>query len=287
LSYSGKTYLRLMLLAHPDLMITRRTKMWTRFLGRFDDLSEHDNLERCLDAMMQARHVRELQPDLDRVRREFYQGPATYAHLFEILHRQHAEMLGKRRWGDQLGRVEAYADHIFAAYPTAKMIHMVRDPRQRCAISAATSRHRQAKLGWETAAWRHSVRLAKRNHVRYPGRYLVLQYEKLLGCREKTLRRVCAFIGEAFLPEMLNVDGVPHTENGPLENIRAELAQSMNDRETALFQAGVGRELNALDYSPRQVQLSAWEWLLLTTIDLPLNLAGQFLWWATEDKRAN
>lgn len=279
LSYSGKTYLRLMLSAHSSLSITRRTKMWRRYYGRYGDLTKRENFERCLKDMLQAKHVQELHPDPDRIRREFFPDMQTYAQLFSLFHAHNAERLGKRRWGDQMGKVEEYADIIFEAFPTARIIHMMRDVRERCQVSIATPRYRRAKLGWETAEWRHSARLAQRNVARYPERYLIVNYEALLGCREQTLRHICAFIHESFSPDMLRVDGVPAMENFDPDRGRPEITP---DREMVLLQSRLRNEMTALDYQPRSIQISVEDWLLLALVDLPFNLAGQALWWVRE-----
>ena len=68
LSFSGKTQLRLLLGTHPNIVITRRTRMWTRFYGRFGDLSRPENFERCLEAMLRNKHICALNPDPARIR---------------------------------------------------------------------------------------------------------------------------------------------------------------------------------------------------------------------------
>lgn len=283
LSYSGKTYLRLMLMAHPNLVITRRTKMWTRYYGRFGNLSHNDNFERCLQTMLRAKHIQALQPDPDRIRREFWQGPPMYGRLFALFHAHHAERVAKPRWGDQLGRVEAFADPIFAAYADAKMIHMVRDPRVRTADTLAASRYRRAKLGWETAAWRRSARLARRNAKQYPGRYQIVHYEDLLSRPEETVRHVCRFLGESFEPQMLTVETVPGLPHGVAANGGG---QSIADREVVLLQASAGSEMAALAYPPRSLQLSVSDSVLLPLVDWPLHLAGQTLWWVQQGRKS-
>jgi hypothetical protein len=59
-SRSGKTLMRWMLSSHPRIVVTRRTEMWTRFYGRFGDLTEPANLERCLRAMLERRQIADL-----------------------------------------------------------------------------------------------------------------------------------------------------------------------------------------------------------------------------------
>ena len=97
LDRSGKTLLRLSLSAHPNLALTRRTYLWPRFFNRYGDLSRGDNFERCLRAMLQRKPIQVLQPDAERIRREFWQGEASYARLFALLHQHYAERQGKPR----------------------------------------------------------------------------------------------------------------------------------------------------------------------------------------------
>jgi hypothetical protein len=306
LSFSGKTQLRLLLGTHPNIVITRRTRMWTRFYGRFGDLSRPENFERCLEAMLRNKHICALNPDPARIREQFWQGTPAYERLFALIHEQHAERLGKPRWGDQLGSVEQYADPIFAAYPTARMIHLIRDPRARYAEKRssesssrkdaknakarrldelgtsseperrenlaifASSRQRfirdRTKVGWETAAWRRSAQLAQRNRQRYPNRYLVLHNEQLLGCPEQTLREVYEFLDESFFPAALSKHESLASDNGR--------PCAISGREVAFIQTYAKPEMLALGYRPQPVQLSFKDRASYLLVDWPVNLAG-------------
>jgi hypothetical protein len=274
LSYSGKTQLRLMLNAHPDIVITRRTAMWPRYYDRFGDLERDGNLAAALDAMFADAHVRSLNPDRRRIEREFMTGPRTYARLFGLFHAHNAEARGKRRWGDQLGRVEQYAVPIFGGFPEARLIHMVRDPRERYAVVRVSSRSRRGKPGWETAQWLDSARLARRNAQRFPGRTLTVRYEDLASDPERTLRAVCAFLGETFRPSMLPT-AVEESIGGRLW--RASPAP-LGARETAYIEQHAAGELSAFGYCLLRPSLSPRERLLSTVIDAPLNAGGALAW---------
>jgi hypothetical protein len=200
LSSSGKTPLRIVLSAHPDLSLTRKTYLWDRYYGRFGDLRDRRALDRCLRAIAADPSLASLQPDVEAVRRELAGGPPTYACLFGVLHRQAAARLGKRRWGEQLGFVERYADPIFADFPEARMIHMIRDPRDRMASLFREHRPRPGQRGWETAKWRRSAELAARNQLHHADGYRVVAYEALVDDTEATVRTLCAFVGEEYVP---------------------------------------------------------------------------------------
>ena len=298
LAYSGKTPLRLMLSAHPNLVLTRRTRMWTRFYNRYGDLGQPDNFDRCLAAMLQHKPIQALEPDPDRIRREFWQGPPTYGRLFALFHEHHAERLGKGRWGDQLGLVERYAEPIFAAYPTAKMIHMIRDPRDRYEASMARSRHRRGKVGWATAGWLHSVGLALRNKQRYPNRYKIVRYETLVSQPEETLGEILAFLGEESVPVAAMGEEITRyveekgriATGGPgwgsaVTGSGNGSPKAMSKRQVAFTQMYARRELDAFDYPLESFRFSARDRLLFCFVDWPVNWAGLVAWHTLKLKR--
>ena len=291
LDRSGKTLLRRMLGRHPRLALTRKTYLWTRFYNQYGDLAQSENLERCLQAMLKQRSIQAFQPDVKRIQREFRQGPATYERLFELFHQQNAERLGKQRWGDQLKLVERFAETIFASYPDAKMIHMVRDPRDRYTATLNDTPRRKTfrrpgwKAGWSVARWLYSARLAERNQRRFPERYLVLRYETLLQDPGGTLTEVCNFLGETFDPLMLEAENGPEEEADEREDLLRE--QRISAGETAFAQLIAAREMRRLGYGLEPVQLSAGKAATFTLVDLPLNLAGMMYWQLVEGRNFN
>ena len=60
-----------------------------------------------------------------------------------------------------------------------------------------------------TGRWLASTKMGKRNLQRYPGKYITVRYETLASEPEKTCREVCDFLGEAFEPSMLTMQGAP------------------------------------------------------------------------------
>lgn len=288
LDQSGKTPLRRMLSAHPDLLLTRRTYMWSRFYKQFGPLSNPANLERCLSAMLALKAIQEMHPDPLKIRREFIQGPQTYAHLFELFHRQNLERAGKRRWGDQLGLVERFADLIFSSYPDAKMIHMIRDPRDQSAEGVDKKHRGRGKSGWLTARWKFSAHLAQHNSRRYNKRYLVVRYEDLMQDTENVLRRICTFLNEDFLPAMLEVltstQNIDEEEQVEKHEYYPQLGASTRKTQITFTQLFARRDLIDLGYTVNPVALSAGERIKFSMIDLPANLAGMIAWNLTEGK---
>jgi hypothetical protein len=292
----GKTTLRAFLQSHPNISIPAvGSNMWTYFYNQFGDLGQTDNFERGLEAMLRYKHVQFLEPDADRIRREFRQGPPSYARLFALFQIHHAEREGKPRWGDQTGMIERYADPILAAYPEAQMIHMLRDPRDRYAGSLALWPGGKARVGGAAARWLYTTLLAKRNLKKYPGRYLTVRFEEMVFETEQTLRRVCAFLGEDFHPEMLAMPGAPDHRDKLIRRSHGDPAKSplspdyigiyrneVPAQEIALMQAVAKTSLERFGYALEPIQFSPRERMQYLFSTWPLNFARLFAWLVIE-----
>jgi Sulfotransferase family len=274
LSGTGKTQLRMVLGAHPDISLTRRTRMWNRYYARFGDLHEPVNLDRCLLAMLRDPGVQQLVPDERRVRRELAEGPRTYARLFGLMHQHFAERAGKRRWGDQLGFVERFAVPIFAAFPSARMVHMVRDPRHRSLPSGRLISG--PKLGWDTAMWVRSAELAIRNRRLYPDRYLILSYEAFSGSPVESAEAVCSFIGERILPPM--ADALRGLRFDGCNEVRPASIAGLSARDAAFLDRYAGCEMARFGYRQLGPRLSRRDRLAFGLATWPLNRLSMAVW---------
>jgi hypothetical protein len=206
---SGTTLMYALLASHPQLCMVRRTNMWRYFYERYGDLGDAANLEKCLSDMLRYRRLRHLDPDAARIRREFASGPRTYARLFALFHVHNAERATKPRWGDKSLHTEHFADHVFRAFPDARVVQMVRDPRDRYASVRYRNGRQLSRVGPATGRWLRSARAATRGCKRYPGRYLIVRYEDVVRDPEATMRRVCAFVDLPFAVGMLGMEAVP------------------------------------------------------------------------------
>ena len=270
--------------------MTRRSYMWTRIYNRYGDIGRSENFERCLNALLSRKDVRALQPDSERIRREFSQGEPTYGRLFALLHEHYAERLGKSRWGEQEAGIEQYADDVFAAYPAAKIIHMLRDPRNRYDEMLRTTppKVRVGRVGVNTADWLQSARVARHNQQSYPNHYLVLAYESLVTRPEDSLRKVCSFIGVDYVPAMLTLEGAVGFGEGNKPGTSAELetgvvefrldgSQVVSPREVAFMQTLARKEMMERGYTEQKIQFSTSEALLYYGLDWPLGLMRVFM----------
>lgn len=287
LDHSGKTLLRLALSAHPNIALTRRTHMWTDFYNRYGDLNDDGNFERCFQAMLDKKAISFLLPDEDRIKRDFLQGERSYARLFELFHVHFAETHGKKRWGEQEALIERYADPIFQAYPNARVIHMIRDPRTLYGeiLHSTNVRVRLGKVGSRSGLWQYSAELAHRNNKQYSDRYMVLTFERLMADPALALRDVCKFINEDYFPAMRTLDGTirfsagEDADSSPPDGwseSRIKMGFSSSSiltlREFRFIETVLRRRMAEFNYDETYLQIPVFS-LLLYYIELPFNLA--------------
>lgn len=291
---SGTTLLYALLASHPNISMARRSNMWRFFYGRYGDLAEPGNFERCLHDMTHYHKMRHLEADPDRIRREFWAGAPSYGRLFALLHEHHAERQGKPRWGDKSLHIEHYAGDIFAEFPDARVIQMVRDPRDRYASVRKRFGKDTPRLGAATARWLRAIRQGRRNLRRYPGRYRIVRYESLACAPEEALRAVCDFLGEPYEPVMLMMRGAAeYRESGGNSSFEAiapgvistrsigRFSAVLSASEIAFIQLTCGPEMAACNYDPVDVEFSPAGRLRFTVTTLPVQSLRLVGWWAT------
>jgi hypothetical protein len=297
LERSGTSLAYALLASHPNIAMTRRTNLWRHFFGQHGDLTDPENVERCLATMSRYKRLVVLDLDFARLRGEFLAGERTYPRLFALLEGQVAERIGRPRWGDKSLHTEHYADDILEAYPGARILHMIRDPRDRYASSYARWKVRRGGVGAGTAEWLSSVRLARRNERRHPDRYLIVRYETLATEPEASLAEICAFIDEPFTREMLSMEGAPDFREGGNSSYGkrdpgiistgsiGRFRDVLSPRQIAFVQFLAGREMSSFGYQPEPVSLARTQGLRLALFDLPVESARLLVWRARERVR--
>jgi len=291
LERSGTSLLYALLASHPSIAMTRRTNLWTYFYQQYGDLSQSKNFDRCLTAMMRYKRLLLLKPNPDRIRHEFWQGEPTYARLFALLEEHFAEQLGRPRWGDKSLNTERYADPIFAAYPNARILHMIRDPRDRYSSTVTRWKVSRGGAGAGTAMWLSSINFAERNLKKYPDRYKVVRYESLVDQPEKILQEICTFIGEEYTSVMLTMRGAEtfrdeggNSSYGQHEPGRistksiGRFRQVMSRPQIAFLQLFARREMLAYHYPLEELHFTLGEKISFYFWYVPINLMRLIAW---------
>lgn len=145
--------------------------------------------------------------------------PPTLRSLLNALFCQKIGPHGAVRWGDKTPLYVQYLPRIRAIWPDAKVIHVVRDGRD-AALSALHKwggERGYMDMTYLLRNWVRNVQTGRTQGELLGSDYLELRYETLVREPNATLRRVCAFLGEAFVPAMLDFDKLAREVGGGVD----------------------------------------------------------------------
>jgi hypothetical protein len=211
LQRSGTSLMRAILGSHPTLAIYKSDlPLWTKYYKHYRDLdlNDPDLRMQLLDEIISDRkslkiigltfNAQEILASLQ------HEPDVTFGILFQHLLKQYAKLIGRPRWGLKTPHNEFWTDEIFAAYPDAKMIHLIRDPRD-VAVSVE-SRGWDKPLEKTCLKWQKSAQLGKINQEKSANSYLVVRYEDLVLNPEYITQKVCDLVELDYTPDLLKMD---------------------------------------------------------------------------------
>ncbi len=236
---SGTTLMRLLLDSHPHIAC-----------GPESDLFQDNRLERLYT------DLRTIWPTILSPHYEF--APHTVdqamAGLMHSIFMPYSQKQGKPRWAEKTPKNILVIDTLFAWFPAAQFIHMIRDPRDAfCSVREKAAKNKKPRWAAMTpertaTSWcrRINCGLAWRER---PDRYREVRYEELVTRPEATVRSVLAFLGEPWAASMLEHNPIFSTSVG---RWRSELSAA----EVAEIEAVAGGTMRALGYPLSTVSLS-------------------------------
>ncbi len=206
----------------------------------FGDLRETPNVRRLLTEILANPFVRRGEmSDIDVDQIMAHLAEPTYAGVVEAVFRTWALRRNKTRWGDKNPGV-LHVHHLNALFPDALFLHLIRDGRDVTASRMRIKTWRQCSVILLAHHWCWMVTGLRRAGQTLGERYKEIRYEDLVRSPEETLRNVCAWIGEAYEPEMLDYH---HTAASrmPQELVRTEHRSSVSPLDQSKI--GVFRRL--------------------------------------------
>lgn len=201
---SGTTLLRFMLSAHPRLFVPDETGFVPFLPGDPQRELTVGQVAAVLERIGRLnRFWAGMVTDVDG----FYAGlqPRTLVGVLDALYCRRIAPHAAVRWGDKTPLYVQYVPRLRAIWPQAQVIHVVRDGRD-AALSALRKwgqERRYMDMTYLLHNWVRNVRTGQREGARLGSDYLEIRYEALVRQPEGTLRTVCAFLGEAYVPQML------------------------------------------------------------------------------------
>ena len=282
---SGTSLLSRMLDTHPAIAVPFESHIYNRVYPRLRstaNLNEPETQGRLLAEILGTRQLGHWQPHpsfddvLASVRRPGFHG------LVEALFESWARSRGKARWGEKTPHHTLWWRTILDGFPDAQVLHMVRDGRD-VALSFREAPFGPKHVYHAAHHWVRYVDAAEEAGAALgPDAFLRVRYEDLLAAPEPELRRVCAFLGEAYDPAMLSfhlhdVRYPTDTRNAGglrrpvLSHNRDKWRTGLTPRELRIFEAIAGARLERYGY-PRaagDARISRWEALACRWLEHP------------------
>lgn len=184
----------------------------TRFLQatyrereRFGDLRDPVNRRALAERITEpATKFADLRLDRSTVVAAVVDGPPTLGSAFSQLWGQFALARGATRWGEKRPGYWRDMDVVLRLFPTAQIIHLVRDPRS---VVASLTR-----VPWwdksvprSASTWTLADAELRRVGARLPtGSYCRIRYEDLVRDPRATLGQLCEYLSEQFAAAMLD-----------------------------------------------------------------------------------
>ncbi len=196
-SRSGTTLLRMMLSAHPRIHLTMEASFYL-WGGTYTRLRSQDGFPPYYVRSFSFRWLRlDPVPVLQGLPRPF--GFADRRTLYSAVMRQDAARRGKPRFGDKTPSHTASLRRIFLDYPDARVIRMVRDPRD-----VVRSLIQMPWAPGSLIACAAMVENERRQAAGFRDRVLEVRLPDLIADPRAAMQRVLDHVGEPFAEEVLD-----------------------------------------------------------------------------------
>jgi hypothetical protein len=192
---SGSTMLRLMLDSHPRIAIPPETG-FMRAVSATKRIPEWQFGEGWYERLGWT------EAELDQRLRRFY----------DEMFRRYAAEQGKSRWGEKTPFHTSQMDQMGRIFPDAAFVGIVRHPG-----AVASSLRRRFHYGFAEAVayWSDTNRDLLRDGIALGDRFALCRYEDLVQDVEPVLRRLVAFVGEPWAPEVTEHHRVQRAKGAP------------------------------------------------------------------------
>ena len=231
---SGTTLLRLILDSHPDISFGEEFEYAVDLVGSDGEVPDMDQYRKYLE-----------------VNRIFsgsgfvFDAGLSYFELVDGFLRSRQQKKG----ADHVGATIHFGfSKALKLWPDAKLIHIVRDPRD---VSPSN-----VEMGWAGNVWfgldkwlEAEDEWAAVKDVLAPGQALTIKFPDLINDHRTTVGSVCDFIGVSYTEEMFSyVDDTDYRR--PTPGLAASWQTKLSPKQVRLIEARVGDRLEQLGFEP-------------------------------------
>jgi hypothetical protein len=220
---SGTKLLRGLLNQHPSIEIpnveTHFLPYWKKHWKEYGDLSDQNNFSYFYNQVTNIPYFAYMREEEGIIEKnDWYQGCKNFkiSGVFEALirHDSHTPIGSEKIWGDKTPSYINQIPLIKELFPSAKIIHIIRDVRD---YSLSTKVTWGKNMMRSTDRWVDGINTFRNNLKYYPDDILELRYEDLLDNPEKQLSQICDFMNLKFDAHMLQL-ATPCEKSGNTKN---------------------------------------------------------------------
>ena len=264
----GTTLLQAMLACHPRLYVPPELRYFGRHEPglRFSDPLKDEHVDGYLSLFRRDVWWEDMGLDAGAFEAAVRGGFRTSRDIYLWILRHVSARRGssKPRCGEKTPYYVLLTERIALLFPSARFIHLYRDPRD-VAASYLEQYWVRGGTALRVASYIRYVFRRVEEAARHlgPERFCAVKYEDLVDHPERELRRVCAFLGEAYDPAMLQFAkredaGYLEVEEGWKGSTRQELTRArvgryrgrLTPRQVWTVERRLAALLPALGYEP-------------------------------------
>ncbi len=253
---SGTTLLRRILNRHPALAVCEESRFFEEVYARrsaFGPLENTTNRARFVRELLLTARVRQLGPDIEKLRRQLLEEGTSYRNVFRCLLQFYADSEGKPRGGDKTPVHSYFTETLSEWYPGAPIIHLVRDPRD---VVASLQRMHWAPKSIVNNAyyWLRFNRAAERSNI--VRNTCGFNMSSLVANPERELSRICSHIGEDYSDALFPANSSapyswPASASAPVTRERmGAWREQLAPNDVAVIEWIAGDRFAAYGYSP-------------------------------------
>lgn len=207
---SGSTLLRTMLNIHPTTLSTTEAPFIAFLMNKYAGIH-------LLNPKQQKQFYADLLVE-DKIKNEWIFTDAlktffdqsnskiSFTNLLKIIYLSKATAFDKniQTIVDKNPINSLFVEKIASIFPTAKFIHLVRDPR--ATVLSNVKKFPNKSILYQSLKWKRYNQEIERIKQKFPEKFHTLFYENLVIEPEKELRKVCNMLSIDFHAEMLEVE---------------------------------------------------------------------------------
>lgn len=219
---SGTSLLRGLLNAHSQIAIPTESLFMIDYLRARDRFSYAE----LVDLLLKEPEIVEWGLAVDK---EDLAGCASIPEALHELSRRYAAKEGARLWGQKTPRFVRYMELLGNAFPEARFVHVIRDPRAVVNSLIRSDVHRSNPYHG-SRRWNIDVTAGLKFEADHPDRVLQVRYEELVSGPGETLQNILDFLDLAFEDSLLKVPVGTEDYSTFYDRIHQNLAEGINSR---------------------------------------------------------